>query len=238
MVKEITPDQLPPDQKKAFDNWLGYFRNTVDSQPFYPADFQGEDKNMLALRSKEEFISWYGQPPGKVQEPYRDECFYTRELTWLSSWCQPEKVVEFGTDKGIGTLILSLLNPSARIHTIDNRPKIPMPPNDGRVEPGIFARKRKNAQFWMGDSKHFQMDGMVGLCFIDGDHSQEGVWNDSLRAWSNRNMGGRWAIIWHDYRETDEMRGLKMAINRFSDLVRKRVYKFSDSATVWITSED
>lgn len=235
MVKQIDPNKLPLEMKAAFDLWQDYFGKAISSRPFFSYPFLDEDKNLRAFRSKQDFISWYGQPPGN--EPYRDDGFYTRELTWLSMWCQPKKVVEFGSDKGIGTFILSRLNPDAYVHTIDNRSQIPMPPNDSRVPAGYFAKECKNVTFHHGDSKEFSLYG-VDLCFIDGDHSQEGVWYDSLRAWQNRTRDGRWVIAWHDYRDTEEMAGLKAAINHFSDFVRKRVYKFADSSTVFMLSED
>lgn len=237
MVKEIDPDRLPPDQKKAFDNWHAFFSAAVASGPFSPYDdFQGEDKNILALRSLPEFLSWYGQPPGPIQHPYRDECFYTRELSWLSAWCSPEVVVEFGTDKGVGTFILSRLNPKATVYTVDISDSSRLP-DGSKAECGLFAkRNHQNIVFVRQDSKHYRSTS-VDLCFIDGDHSEEGVWEDSVRAWMNRSGEKRWAIIWHDYREADEMRGLKRSIHKFSDLVRKHVYKFKDSATVWMTSE-
>lgn len=234
MVEEINPDRLPPDQKKAFDGWLDSFKEAFSSKPFYPYLFDREDKNLTAFGSKEAFISWYGQPPGN--EPYRDDGFYPRELTWLSMWCRPKKIVEFGTDKGIGSLMLSRLNPDAIIHTIDIMQEVPMP-GDGHVETGFFARSCENVHFCTGNSKNFEMDG-VDLCFIDGDHSADGVWGDSVRAWMNRSAGERWAIIWHDYRNHHDMAGLKAAIWRFSNLVRKKVYKFADSSTVFMTSGD
>lgn len=226
MIKQITPAQLNDEMKSCYEGWLEYFKKAVDSQPFVPyTDFQGEDKNMLALRSKENFISWFGQPPGLPQQPYRDECFYARELTWLSMWCQPKTVVEFGTNKGISSLILASLNAQATVHSVDIRDEVPM------------AKHCPNIIFYHEDSKNFKMDE-VNLCFVDGDHSKDAVWNDSLRAWANRPQEGRWVIIWHDYMDSEEMRGLKMAIHRFSGLVRKVVYKFEDSATVWMTNED
>ena len=235
MVKTIKPEQLPTDQKAAYDGWLEYFDQAINSQPFVPSSYLGEDKNLLAFRSKEAFISWYGQPPGN--EPYRDDGFYTRELTWLSAWCKPKIVAEFGSDKGIGTFILSRLNPDAEVHTIDNRDLVPMPPADQRVRAGFFALPCRNAYFHVGNSKNFAMSH-TDFCFIDGDHSEQGVWNDSLRAWINRNEGNRWVIVWHDYRNTEEMAGLRAAIFRFSNFVRKKVYRFEDSSTVFMTSED
>jgi len=221
--------------KKAYNGWLPYFKESVNALSFNPyTEYEGEDKNLLAWRSKEDFISWYGQPPGS--DTYRDDGFYVRELSWLSMWCKPKTVVEFGTDKGIGTFILSRLNPQAAICTIENRSKVLMP-DDSRVEPGFLAKNNElNIIFYQKDSKDFSCYD-AGICFIDGDHSREAVYNDSLRAWKNRRNYSRWVIVWHDYREGQVFMELKIAINRFANLVQKQVYKFKDSSTVWMTNE-
>lgn len=238
MIKELSPHQLPEDQKKAYDNWLSYFTDSINALSFKPyIDFKGEDKNILAWQSKEAFISWYGQSPGIEAQPYRDNGFYVRELTWLSMWCSPKTVVEMGTDKGIGTFLLSRLNPQATIHTVDNKPEVFMP-GDLKVETGLFAKQNDfNMSFHIGQSDQLTIED-VDLCFIDGDHSKHSVWQDSLRAWANRPKQGRWVMIWHDYRDGEDFVGLKIAINRFSDVVRKKVYKLMDSTTVWMTNDD
>lgn len=235
MIKEIEPRDLPSNSMKiAYMYWKNHFKNAIETKNFVPyLDYQGEDKNMNALKSKEAFIEWFAQPPG--DEPYRDDGFYVRELSWLSKWCNPKKVVEFGTDKGLGTFILSRLNPQASVDTTDIRHKVPMPDNSEKLA-GFFAAQCSNVFQYNGDSSLLEFKD-VDFCFIDGDHSQDAVWEDSLRAWGNRNKNGRWVIVWHDYREGHGFTGLKMAINRFSDLVRMRVYKFKDSSTVWMTSD-
>ena len=236
MINEITPDQLPDDMKAAFDEWHTYFVESVNALSFKPyTGYSGEDKNLLAWRSKEEFIAWYGQPPGN--EPYRDNGFYTRELSWLSLWCNPKIVLEIGTDKGIGTFLLSRLDSQALIHTLDIKPTVKMP-DDSDIETGYFAKENQfNIIFEQMDSKDYKLAD-VDLCFIDGDHSKEAVWNDSLAAWWNRHKARRWVIVWHDYRDGEEFRGLKTSIHRFSQTVaRKPVFKLTDSATVWMTNE-
>lgn len=236
MIKQITPEQLPVDVLKAYEGWQDNFKKSIDSDEFIPyTQYEGEDKNLLALRSKEEFMSWYGQSPGKIGEPYRDNGFYVRELTWLSMWANPRTVVEFGTDKGIGTFILKRLNPQSTLYTVDISLKVQMPPNDQRVDAGFFALLNKlNAVFVHANSKNFECIDPVDFCFIDGDHSKDKVWQDSLRAWANRSKNGRWVIVWHDFRDEEAFAGLKISVHRFSDLVRKKVYKFEDSATAWM----
>lgn len=234
MIKEITPAQLSSDMKQAYDNWLDYFTSYINQSSFIPfKEFQGEDKNILSWQSKEDYIKWLGQPPGYVGEPYRDDCFYTRELTWLSDWCQPSIVVEIGTDKGMGTFLLDRLNPEAKIYTIDIVDYAYMPP-DNIVEIGLFSKLNQC------DILYFKVKPIVSanLIFIDGDHSEDAVWEDSLWAWKHIDKSKRWAIIWHDARQgSEEFTGLLRAIHKFSDYTRNKIYKFADSSTVWMTRE-
>ena len=234
MIKEITSEQLSPDMKKAQDNWHDDFVHRIINHPFIPfMDFQGEDKNTLSWQSKKEYIKWYGQPPGKLNEPYRDDCFYTRELTWLSEWCKPNTVVEIGTDKGAGTFLLDRLNPNAEIYTVDIADHAYMP-GDQRVEIGFFSKLNQCQVYYVKEKP----DVMANLIFIDGDHSENAVWEDSLWAWKHIDRTRKWCIVWHDARQgSEEFTGLLKAIHRFSDHIRRKVYKFADSSTVWMTGE-
>ena len=133
----------------------------------------------------------------------------------------------------MGTFLLDRLNPQAKIYTIDIADHAYMP-SDKKVEIGFFSKLNQC------DILYFKVKPIVSanLIFIDGDHSENAVWEDSLWAWKHINQSKRWTIIWHDARQgNEEFRGLLMALNRFSDYTRKKIYKFSDSSTVWMTGE-
>lgn len=232
MIKEIPSEQLSPDMKHAYDNWNTYFTSCIQEAPFIPfADFEGEDKNILSFQSPEKYINWWGQPPGNA--PYRDDGFYTRELTWLSEWCKPSIVVEIGTDKGMGTFLLDRLNPHAEIYTVDIADHAYMP-GDQQVEIGFFSKLNQCQVYYVKDKPEVK----ANLIFIDGDHSGASVWEDSIWAWNHVDKTRRWAIIWHDARHgSEEFVGLLSAIHMFSDMAIKRIYKFADSSTVWMTGE-
>lgn len=232
MIKEITPEQLSSDMKHAYDNWHGYFTSCIEKSPFIPfKEFQGEDKNLLSWRYVDNYIRWWGQSPGN--EPYRDDGFYTRELTWLSEWCKPSVVVEIGTDKGMGTFLLDRLNPHAEIYTVDIADHSYMPP-DKKVEIGFFSKLNECQVYYVKEKPK----NMPNLVFIDGDHSEASVWEDTLWAWKHIDRTRKWAIVWHDARQgQEEFTGLLRSIHRFSDHIRRKVYKFADSSTVWITGE-
>ena len=232
MIKEITPAQLSIDQKNAYDNWHGNFVSKIKNQSFIPfIDYKGEDKNLLSWRSQDDYIIWWAQSPGS--EPYRDNGFYTRELTWLSQWCDPRIVVEIGTDKGMGTILLDRLNYPAETYTVDIAEHAYMPP-DRQVEIGFFSKLNECQVYYL----KVKPEVKANLIFIDGDHSESAVWEDSLWAWNHIDKSKRWAVIWHDARQgNEEFGGLLRAIHRFSDMTRKRIYKFADSSTVFMTGE-
>lgn len=232
MIKEIISERLSPDMKQAYDNWLDYFTSCIEQLPFVPfKEYQGEDKNLLSWRYKDDYIRWWGQPPDN--EPYRDDGFYTRELTWLSGWCKPSIVVEIGTDKGMGTFLLDRLNPYAVIYTVDIADHSYLPP-DKQVEIGFFSKLNECQVYYVKEKPKI----IPNLVFIDGDHSEAAVWEDSLWAWKHIDRTRKWAIIWHDARQgKEEFIGLLRSIHRFSDHIRRKVYKFADSSTVWLTGE-
>lgn len=212
---------------------LEYFKSRVDYYPYFAGhQFECEDRNLLAFTSRDAFRNWYGQPPGAVGEPYRDEGFYTRELA-RASQRKPKKIVEIGTSLGIGTLLLTILNPDAQIVTIDNRATIPA--GDGAEYPAGYLASINGSQHVqiIGDSKD-QTFSDVGLCFIDGDHSYEGVLEDSENAWSWKT--DKWAIVWHDYNVRHP--GVLLAVDKFCSEHELSLHAPSDSSTVWAQSED
>ncbi len=161
---------------------LEYFKAQTNRYAgFVGNEFACEDKNLRAFASHDDFRDWYGQPPGRIGEPYRDEGFYTRELARVSLR-NPKKIVEIGTANGIGTLLLHILNPKALLITIDPRDTIPA--GDGKDHLVGFLARINGATYGqiIGRSADQDFSG-VELCFIDGDHSYESVAADCALAW-------------------------------------------------------
>ncbi len=209
---------------------LEYLHDCLRRADFTPYPWEGEDRNIGAFRSKEEFIAWYCQPPGVEGEPYRDRGFYTRELAMLSALVQPKVVVEFGTSLGIGTCLLRWLNPEADLATVDNSIVACLP--GGAVEMGYLARLQEFSCKYVYDVSWAYARKDVGLCFIDADHRYEGVIKDSWRAWNNR--ADRYAIAWHDH--NDRHPGVLRAVEEFCSSVGAALQSRPDSDTVWITN--
>lgn len=216
------------DSKLYFD-WKQHFRDCVDAFDFKPWHFDGEDLNLRAMSSKQAFSDWFAQDPGQVGNPYRDEGFYTREITNVSYTIQPKFIVEFGTSLGLGVLILQILNPDAHIVTVDNRLTQYIPGNI-KVETGLLAKHNNvKAEYVHSPTSSFVPSKPVDLCFIDADHSYDAVLDDSVRAWTDRNRR-RGAIIWHDY--NNRHLGVMLAVNKFSRQVMKAPMILEDSSTV------
>ena len=212
---------------------LEYLRQCLLAAPFTPHPWDGEDRNIGAFRSKEELIEWYCQPPGVVNQPYRDRAFYCRELAYLSRVIKPNTVVEFGTCQGIGTCLLRWLNPTAHIVTVDLNEHTYMP-GDLRVPMGHLAKWQNiECQHVTGMmSWEFLTSPHVDLCFIDADHGYAAVKRDSGAAWHNRSIDHPWAIAWHDH--NDRHPGVMQAVAEFCANTNLELQSRDDSDTVWV----
>ncbi len=210
---------------------LEYLRERLQAAEFRPYPWEGEDRNLGSFCStKEALVEWWCQPPGVPQQPYRDRCFYARELAMLSRVIKPEVVVEFGTSLGMGTCLLRWLNPRAWLVTVDANAETFLP-GDVRVPMGQLAMHQGiKCGYVRGNSWDYSLPGTAQLCFIDADHSYSAVAGDSMRAWNNRFEAGRWAIAWHDHQLPDVQR----AVAEFCEAVGVELQSRPDSDTVWI----
>ena len=229
MIKEITKEGLPEVLRTSYDNWEQIFKDKMKNTILNSLAWQGEDKNLRAFNSKEDFIEWYCYHPSEA-ESYRDDGFYPRELTFLSDYVKPNFIIELGTSLGMGTFMLSMLNPDAVLYTVDNK-DMQYLPGYIKVSTGYISRLNNvYCQYINGESYKTKIPEKFHLCFIDADHSGETVWKDTLWAWANKS--NKYAIIWHDYRvDNSEFDGLIESIKKFSTITD--IYKLKDSSTVW-----
>ncbi len=224
MIKKIDKKDLPEEMVPFFQNWMQTFRDKFNRE-FVPITWTGEDKNFQALTDKGKFIEWFCFHP-TVPEPHRDFGFPTRELTYLSSFMKPKVVVELGTNIGVGSFILSRLNPEAVLYTVDTK--------DKQVfgwETGYFSKKNNvPCNYVRGISWETKIPEKVNLCFIDADHSAEGTFNDSKWAWDNK--ADDFMIIWHDVHHFTP--GVIEGINKFCDVYGVDVFSLNDSSMAWM----
>lgn len=102
-------------------------------------------------------------------------------------------VVEIGSLRGgTTTLILMALNGKQKFYSIDKALR-----HAPKLVP--FLQKCKTAgtfEMVIGDSGSTTIIEKIGLLFVDGDHTYEGVRRDVYRHWNNVVMGGM--ILFHD----------------------------------------
>jgi predicted O-methyltransferase YrrM len=110
------------------------------------------------------------------------------------------RLFEFGTYRGQTTCGLASVCPDAQVYTLNLPPE-----EDPRYAPYIgkfiseSPHKNRIEQIYC-DSRKFDVApyvGMMDYIFIDGDHSYEGVKNDTEKALAMLKPGG--IIVWHDY---------------------------------------
>ncbi len=140
------------------------------------------------------------------------KCNGTQMATMLSMVYQPKVVVEMGLDAGFTTLQLCKLNPDAQIYGVDIRSK------NGTCEVPIcfhaLMNNVKNLTLVLGGpSWKFALPKQVDFCFIDACHTDEAPWEDTIRAWENRNTSRDWCIAWDDYHPNNP--DVKDAVDRF-----------------------
>lgn len=232
MIKRIRKEELPFELVPFFNNWKNYFTNMMVGVNLNPLAWEGEDKNLRAFNSKEEFLDWFCHHPEKP-EPYRDYGFYTREFSFLSEFLAPKVIVELGTSLGIGTFMLSNLNPAARIYSVDCNPLQWLPGNTLCTVGKIALHNEVVSTQLFGNSFEAVIPDKFNMCFIDADHSGDSVYKDSLWAWENKDPDN-YVIMWHDFNDTHlDFVGLINAVTRFSNEVEITVYKLLDSTTAW-----
>lgn len=240
MIKEITESEVPIDLKVEFDCWQWYFRKMIESQPFIGINWQGQDMNMKAHNSKEEYIEWFASDPLTYDEPYKGAGFYPREIMMLSMWVRPLVIVEMGTSIGVGTRMLSQLNPISFIYSVDSS-LVCKHEYDLEYPIGYLVKTQQDhnvrfvkANSWEFDLGHGYPYHCVDLCFIDADHTAESIKKDSETAWRNRNIFKKWAIIWHDYWKDDpRFADYCKAIEDFLEEKKQVAYRFKGMATLW-----
>jgi predicted O-methyltransferase YrrM len=114
-------------------------------------------------------------------------------------------IFEFGTFTGRSTYYLTHATPETRVTTLD------LPPGPGRTIPdvGLYFinsdREDRITQL-LTDSRKFDptpYEKKMDFIFVDGDHSYEGVKNDTEKAFKMLAPGG--AILWHDYGASSDL---------------------------------
>ena len=191
-VRKGTADLLP---------WQKYVLSCFTEQEYhnYPDHWRGLDGIWR-------FSTWGHLVDDTVR------CFGTQMVALLSLTYRPKVIVEMGVHVGSTTMLLCKLNPQAQVHGVDISEVVP--PYDLEVGYAALLQEPSNLTIHRGDSREFVMPKMVDMCFIDADHLGTAPYEDSRRAWENRNFSGDWCIAWDDYHPNNP--DVKGAVDRFT----------------------
>ena len=126
---------------------------------------------------------------------------------------EPREIIEFGTYRGVGTLVLALNAPDARIHTIDlpedASPRDSLNSSDRAL---VTTNRHRLGEVFRGstvasrvvpiqaDSKSIRLADLVkqaDLVLVDGGHSTELITADTENALAVIRDGG--VVLWDDY---------------------------------------
>jgi len=166
--------------------------------------------------------------------PYKDQV----ALLWLVGMVEGN-VLEIGTYQGKTTAEIAKNYPDKLVYTIDCLSQEDMQPWQRAEFPpieerGMFARNLSNVILINGNSREFNYNAIIDpmIVFIDGDHSYEGVKQDTERALSGLKRRGS-IIVWHDFWpwRDDEASigvGVKRYLMELSEQYVIERYKFLD----------
>lgn len=121
---------------------------------------------------------------------------------------RPGTIVEIGTADGMGTLLMAVNAPQARVHTVNIPPEEIASGAGGKLTTvamerekiGIAFRERDlpNIVQILANTATWKPDvGPVDLAYIDGCHDSDFVYNDTRKLL--RHMGPGAFILWHDF---------------------------------------
>lgn len=116
--------------------------------------------------------------------------------------------LEIGTANGMGTLLMGVNAPKAKIYTINIEPEEALTGEGGKLitvaiqkeQIGIAFRERglKNIEQIYANTATWEPNiGNIDVAFIDGSHDTEFVYNDTKKILSAMKPGG--FILWHDF---------------------------------------
>lgn len=118
----------------------------------------------------------------------------------IAATLEARQIFEFGTYRGQTTCGLAAISPDVTVYTLNLPPE-----HDPRYAPfiGSFIKAspyQDRVRQIFADSTKFdtaEYAQSMDYIFIDGDHSYEGVKNDTIKALEMLKPGG--TIVWHDY---------------------------------------
>jgi predicted O-methyltransferase YrrM len=156
-------------------------------------------KNIAKSGSLTAYVGTNGRPwvlPAQSELPreYIRLCPWEMEYLYAVARRTRRGIIETGRFNGGSCFLMSCAAPDTPIHSIDIAPQ-----NDDLLRE--YFQKcgvGKNVDLIVGDSQKtkYAQIGEVDLLFVDGDHSYEGCWNDTVNWYDNLVVNGH--LIVHD----------------------------------------
>ena len=112
------------------------------------------------------------------------------------------KVLEIGRNLGGSTTLLlaATADEGREVASIDLSPNIPGGwERQWAMTAKVFEENKDRVDLIIGNSRTYRVPGPLGMLFIDGDHTYEGVKADILQHWSELEVGG--LAVFHDAAE-------------------------------------
>jgi hypothetical protein len=120
---------------------------------------------------------------------------------------KPKAALEIGTSNGMGTLLMAVNAPEAKIYTVNIPPEEILSGEGGELTTiaiekekiGVAFRERgiKNVEQIYANTATWKPDiGEIQVAFVDGCHDTEFVYNDTLKILPFMSKGS--FIMWHD----------------------------------------
>ena len=138
----------------------------------------------------------YGTIDEGTGKPNQAEHFF---VNVIARHLKAKNIFEFGTYRGRTTYYLTFASEEANVTTLDlPRDRDPKIPNTGHYF--IGSDRQSRIQQILCDSREFDPSPFrkkMDFIFVDGDHSYEGVKNDTEKAFEMLAPNG--VILWHDY---------------------------------------
>lgn len=180
---------------------------------------------------KEFDINWRSYVPEKKYRQYMNDfecsiiCYYAQKSNG--------NIIEIGCNEGNTTKDIALSCPDKIIYAIDTYTSTnKIQQVECPQEIGKYVKEFKNVQIIERENFDKIKYENIGCCFIDGDHSYEGVKKDYEFA---KGLIKKGFILLHDYREieTHDWVGVSKLVNEIKD--KEEIVFYKESMLVVIT---
>lgn len=154
----------------------------------------------------------------ELPQPYTIES-EAKVIVWLAT-LKTGAVLEIGCANGYLTKAFAKAVAPRTVYAVDWSHNPNLTVHQQAEMPDIVASRAKhlpNVIAIDGDSKRLEYPPDVGFILIDGDHTDDGVTQDTDSAMRHLRDFGRTMTVWHDYRPEAQWMGVARLLDRLSN---------------------